>query len=346
MPIIAISAIAAGSALGVMIVRRYASLIGLMDLPNERSSHVAPTPRGGGLAIVVAVATGMLGLTWGCTQRDAVVTYLCAAGLIAAVSLADDVFRLSAVVRFGAQVLAAAVVVWRVGYWTTISVPFFSGVTLGGTGAIVTMLWIVGVTNAYNFMDGIDGIAGTQAVIAGLGWAVFGILAADHLIMLLGAAVAAASAGFLIYNWQPASIFMGDVGSAFLGFTFATIPLLSDRSEAAVWPAILLVWPFLFDSAFTVLRRLRSRENVFAAHRSHLYQRLTLTGKSHSSVAITYGGLATVGVAGVLYPGVVAAAIPLAAFVLWRYVAARERSQRPISSATSAAIPSAKDRGV
>jgi UDP-N-acetylmuramyl pentapeptide phosphotransferase/UDP-N-acetylglucosamine-1-phosphate transferase len=117
-------------------------------------------------------------------------------------------------------------------------------------------------------------------------------------LAVVGAVIAAANLGFLLFNWSPASVFMGDVGSAFLGFLLAALAVYAaPRSPAIATAGILFVWPFVFDTAFTLLRRAGRRENLLCAHRSHLYQRLVLTGVSHRTVALLYGALATVGVA-------------------------------------------------
>jgi UDP-N-acetylmuramyl pentapeptide phosphotransferase/UDP-N-acetylglucosamine-1-phosphate transferase len=182
-------------------------------------------------------------------------------------------------------------------------------------------------------MDGIDGIAGGQAVIASVGWAVLGTVIGSPDVIVLGALAAAAVSGFLIYNWAPAKVFMGDAGSAFLGFLFAAMPLVAAGSGPGVmiWAALLL-WPFLFDTGFTLVRRIRRREHIFRAHRSHLYQRLTITGLPHSRVTALYGALALIGVAGSIGlalrapAGAACAAVgvALSAWALWRYVTWRE----------------------
>jgi UDP-N-acetylmuramyl pentapeptide phosphotransferase/UDP-N-acetylglucosamine-1-phosphate transferase len=148
-------------------------------------------------------------------------------------------------------------------------------------------------------MDGIDGIAGVQGVIAGLAWTVAGIFCNSHATSFLGSTVAGVCAGFLIHNWAPAKIFMGDVGSAFLGFTFGVLPLVALRAlqdSAAAFQignlplfAILVLWPFIGDSSLTFFRRLLKGEPVWQAHRSHLYQRLAQTGWSHARICIVYG---------------------------------------------------------
>jgi UDP-N-acetylmuramyl pentapeptide phosphotransferase/UDP-N-acetylglucosamine-1-phosphate transferase len=154
----------------------------------------------------------------------------------------------------------------------------------------------MGLTNAYNFMDGIDGIAGGQAVVAGLGWTIIGFMGEQSFIGLVGVLLAASSLGFLFHNWPPARIFMGDVGSAFIGFTLAVIPILAaQRDPRFMVVGILVVWPFIFDTAFTLVRRLNNKENIFEAHRSHIYQRLVIAGYSHRFVTFIYMGLALIG---------------------------------------------------
>jgi UDP-N-acetylmuramyl pentapeptide phosphotransferase/UDP-N-acetylglucosamine-1-phosphate transferase len=150
---------------------------------------------------------------------------------------------------------------------------------------------------------------------------------------LLGVLVASANVGFLVHNWQPARVFMGDAGSAFLGFLLAAVPMTVASGETRPMEyAVLMTWPFLFDTGFTLLRRLTRRENVFSAHRTHLYQRYTQTRRSHQNVVLVYAGLASLGaLAAVLSAAaepipalVLIAAIPVAAFCLWRVVTIRE----------------------
>jgi UDP-N-acetylmuramyl pentapeptide phosphotransferase/UDP-N-acetylglucosamine-1-phosphate transferase len=210
---------------------------------------------------------------------------------------------------------------------------------VGWIGPVVTYFWIVGLTNAYNFMDGIDGIAGGQAAVAGLGWAAVGWLNGQYFMVCFGLLLAATSLGFLCHNWPPARIFMGDVGSAFLGYTFAVLPLMfksllsgRENGRCVIMAAILPIWPFIFDSTLTLLRRLRRGENVFSAHRSHLYQRLVIAGHSHGSVSFLYCALAILGA--VLALGWVlnwrnvalttAIALPLIWLSLWIFVTNRE----------------------
>ena len=305
--------------------------------PNERSSHTAPTPRGGGLVIAAAVlgvacaATclgGWLGPQFG--------WFLVGAATIAVVGLLEDVRTLRKRVRFGAQAAAAGLLLWSFGAWDRIEMPFFS-FQLAWIAIPLTVLWIVGLTNAYNFMDGIDGIAGVQAIAAACGWIVIGQLTGRPEPVILALPLAAAAAGFLGHNWAPASIFMGDVGSTFLGYVFAALPVTVASSDPRMpFVGLLLVWPFVFDASYTFLRRLARGENVFSPHRSHLYQRLVCSGASHRSVAAAYLLLAGFGaaaaclwVAGQDRGGILAGATPFvlgAALLLC--VRHREKAQR------------------
>jgi UDP-N-acetylmuramyl pentapeptide phosphotransferase/UDP-N-acetylglucosamine-1-phosphate transferase len=198
-----------------------------------------------------------------------------------------------------------------------------------------TVLLVAGFTNAYNFMDGIDGIAGSQAAIAGFGWIGAGYALQDPLVAVLGAVLAAANLGFLLFNWPPASIFMGDVGSSFLGFVLAVLSVLVARQSAAIAMAgMLFVWPFVFDTVFTFLRRVGRREHLLRPHRTHLYQRLVLTGVSHRAVTLLYAALATTGLAvghAVAREATIASAagaslISVLAATVWLVVVRRERS--------------------
>jgi len=310
----------------VVAVRRLTIRLHLFDRPNDRSSHTVPTPRCGGAGIVVAVIAGTAVLVRVTSAPShSLVKLLAAAVLIAAVSLIDDLRTLSAAVRFPVHLIASAIVVMTIGYWQDAAAGHLL-VHFGIAGALLTCLWIAGVTNVYNFMDGIDGIAGVQALTAGTAWAIIGLNAGALPAAIMGAVIAAASLGFLFHNWPPARIFMGDVGSAFLGFLFAATPLLVPLRDSLA-RAILVLWPFLFDSTFTLLRRLRRRENIFAAHRSHLYQRLIISGRSHRFVTTLYGLLAVWGaLAAITMSRWVLLPLALMPPALWLFVVRQERA--------------------
>jgi UDP-N-acetylmuramyl pentapeptide phosphotransferase/UDP-N-acetylglucosamine-1-phosphate transferase len=256
-------------------------------------------PHGGGLAI--AVITMAAFLLYAAFNRDwnwpVLLAYLLGAVIITAVSWLDDLRTLPVVIRLVAHSIAALCVILGIGAWQVTSLPFGGDIDLGWLGPVVTFFWIVGLTNAYNFMDGIDGIAGSQAVIAGVGWAVLGCFGDEQLVSVLGLLIASTSLGFLGHNWPPARIFMGDVGSAFLGYSLAILPIAAAQTEPHfVVAGGLLVWPFIFDTAYTFIRRLMKGDNVLSAHRSHLYQRLIITGHSHRFVTQLYILLAISGV--------------------------------------------------
>ncbi len=330
------------SAGGVELIRRWAERSRVLDLPGERSSHTAPTPRGGGLAIVLVTVLAAAVIVLAGRRPSGLAPIWLAVGvaIVAGVSWLDDLRSLPTVVRLAAHVAAAGVAIAGLGWLERVDVPLAPVVLLGGgVGVAVTVIWVVGLTNAYNFMDGIDGIAGGQAVVAGLGWFALG---GEPAIRVLGVIIAAASVGFLVHNWQPARIFMGDVGSAFLGYAFAVIPLAaSHRDPRLAFAGVLLVWPFVFDTTFTLLRRLRRGENVFVAHRSHLYQRLVIAGWQHRTVSLLYTALAALGAGlamfwlrgGTVGPPLAAAGVVLGALGLWVLVGVNERRTRPARGA-------------
>jgi Fuc2NAc and GlcNAc transferase len=247
---------------------------------------------------------------------------------IAVLGLIDDFRQLPALVRLIVQATLAAGVVAAVG---PAPLPGLSADSWWAS--LLTVAWIGTLTNAYNFMDGIDGIAGAQALVGGIGWTAVGLLAGVPDVAALGLMLAAASCGFLLHNWHPAKVFMGDAGSGFFGFLFAALPLLPPSGHVPMlWCAVLLMWPFLFDFGFTLLRRARRGENVLSPHRSHIYQRLVLTGRSHSHVALVYAALALLGaVAAVsvaasqpVAPLVWGVVITIAGAFLWWSLASRE----------------------
>lgn len=264
----------------------------LVDVPNQRSSHARPTPRGGGLGIAVAFACGLLALddlAGGSVLHDPGMIGFAGGGLIMAIAgLIDDVRAMSFTVKLAAQVGAGVVAMAAGLVITVIEIPGLGPVDLGPLGYALTLLWMIGLTNAFNFMDGLDGLAGGTAVLAGGFLCAVAILLGDGRVAILALLLAATSAGFLIFNFPPARIFMGDVGSQFLGFAFAALGVMlaqGDTTGTLVLIVPALLFHFLFDTIFTVVRRWRRGENLTAAHRSHLYQLLNQSGFSHRQVA-------------------------------------------------------------
>ena len=274
----------AGAALLTAWIRRHAARFHLIDVPNERSSHASALPRGGGIAIALIVLAAALILT-GLRRFSAAeaLAWLGGGTLVALVGLRDDRGGLSVRVRLLVQIAAALSVVWLV--------HGFPGIT-GASAAPRIFAWLLGTLcivwgiNLFNFMDGIDGLAGQQALfVAAAAW-LLGAgppLAAPGWMLLV---IAAAAGGFLIWNWSPARIFMGDVGSGFLGFSlvleaFAT----SQNGSLSLWTWSILQGAFLVDATLTLLRRAARGARIQAPHREHAYQRLARHFGSHARVS-------------------------------------------------------------
>jgi Fuc2NAc and GlcNAc transferase len=335
-------------------VRRYALARSVMDIPNERSSHTVPTPRGGGLAIAATFLAGTCVLWAAGVVPPRVAAALAVGGAtIAAVGWWDDHRSLSVRWRLPAQTLAAALAVWLVGGMPAVSVGV-AAVPLGWGGAVLAVVGVVWSLNLFNFMDGIDGIAGGETVTVGVaGGALMAILGAPGLAA--GAwALAAAAGGFLPWNWQRARIFMGDVGSSLLGFVFAVLAVASENAGSLpVLCWAMLCGVFIFDATTTLVRRGMRGERVFDAHRSHAYQRAVQAGFSHAQVTSTVIALnlvlAALAAVGALRPRLLPAAfgaglVLLCAVYLW---VERLRPMYPRPARAPAPAPSARrDAGV
>jgi UDP-N-acetylmuramyl pentapeptide phosphotransferase/UDP-N-acetylglucosamine-1-phosphate transferase len=278
---------------------------GIIDTPNARSSHTRVTPRGGGLAIVaVVVGVAIVIVALRPQELPRVAGAVVPALMIAAVSWLDDVQSLRNRTRFAVHLAAAVAAAVALGPVARVDLGSFGMLRFGPLAWPLTVLWIVGLTNTFNFMDGSDGIAGITAAAVAAGLAAAAAACGAGAVAVIAAAFAGASLGFLTCNWHPARIFMGDVGSAFCGFLLAVLPMAvrADAVPEVLPVAALALWPFIFDTVFTLVRRLRAGENIFQAHRSHLYQRLVIAGWSHRAVAGLYGGLAAFGAAVAVTP--------------------------------------------
>lgn len=266
----------------------------VLDQPNERSSHHIPTPRGGGVGIVFAMLLNLGFWVW---DGHVLNQTLAALGLgtvaLATISWIDDLIGLPALTRLAVQTGTAAVVVFA---WGTASDSTLPMTATGAVLAFFLIAWIVTHLNFYNFMDGIDGIAATQAAFVGLAWMIAGWWRDSHILTFLGCGLSASCLAFLCFNWPPARIFMGDVGSASLGFLAGTMPLLANDMalvDSLVF-AGLVSGPFLMDATLTLILRASRRENLLNAHRTHQYQRLVASGLSHQSVTFLYSAWAVV----------------------------------------------------
>lgn len=254
-------------------IRRYALSRGLIDIPGSRSSHTVPTPRGGGAAIVVCFAVALAAfIAFDLYSRSMLAALLGAGLLIALVGFADDHRDIAPYWRLLVHVAAA---VWAL-LWMDGAPPFsFFGSTVdpGWVGFVCAVLVLVWAVNLYNFMDGIDGIAAVEAICVCGGGALLYVLAGQASLAVLPLVLAAAAAGFLLWNFPPARIFLGDVGSGFLGITGVLLGFQAAWAEPRLlWSWIILLGVFVTDATFTLLRRLLRREKALEAHRSHAYQ--------------------------------------------------------------------------
>jgi Fuc2NAc and GlcNAc transferase len=323
-------------------VRDYAIRTAMIDRPNGRSSHVLPTPRGGGLAIVLPflLGVGVAGL-FGWVDDRLALALVGGGGLTSAVGFRDDKRDIGAAPRAALHLVAAGWAVFWLGGVPTLQIGAET-IELGRAGTLLAVLGVAWLINLYNFMDGIDGIASTQAVVAGMAGGAMLILLGHLQLALLAFLVAAASGGFLYWNWSPARIFMGDVGSGFLGFVFATLALASEAAGAVPllgW--LLLLGVFIFDASATLIRRIFRGERWYEAHRSHAYQRLLRAGWSHARASAAAGAVAAAMallVAALLWTSAVAAAVVTGFSILSAlYLAVERASPMPPASALSMA---------
>jgi UDP-N-acetylmuramyl pentapeptide phosphotransferase/UDP-N-acetylglucosamine-1-phosphate transferase len=273
-------------------------------------------------------------------SSGSLVVLLCLGGVVSIVSLVDDLRGLPPLARLVVHVAVATAAVALLGPLPIYSAPVPIATILAGAASVI---WITGFLNAFNFMDGIDGIAGGQALVAGAGWTAAGWWLGQPAIVVGGLAIAAAAAAFLLYNWSPATIFMGDVGSALLGFLLAALPLaVEGAARPAAYVAVLMVWPFVFDAGFTILRRVRRGERLMQPHRSHLYQRLVGGGWRHASVTLLYlvlGALCATAAAGLAVdtapaPAAAVAAVATAAGLWGTVIRVERRAARAVVTQT------------
>jgi len=273
--------------------RRAALAHGVLDVPNERSSHAVPTPRGGGVSIVIASIGAFCSLhAFGAIDFD-LFAALAGGGLaVAIVGLMDDRSPLPAGVRLLVH-LAAAVwaVAWLLGFPEPEARGLYLCVAVGArVGAVAAIAWAL---NLYNFMDGIDGIAAVEAIFMSWAGALLLLLAGTSGDVAAAAlALGASCFGFLLWNWPPARIFMGDVGSGYLGYALGVLMLAcARRNWSALWMWLMLGGAFFVDATVTLVRRAVRGERVYQAHRSHAYQWLSRRWRSHRRVTLTVLGL-------------------------------------------------------
>jgi UDP-GlcNAc:undecaprenyl-phosphate GlcNAc-1-phosphate transferase len=271
----------------------------IMDQPGARSSHAMPTPRGGGLGVVAAVLAGLTTLYFSARYGRLGDPYFMGviAGFvtIAAVSLADDIYGFAFFWKLAAQAFAAVVAVATGLYLDVLFLPIVGPVPLGAFGIPLTLAWIVFLTNAMNFVDGLNGLCAGIAAIAGGALAVLGGLQGGGFVYFGGLLLAAGCLGFLPYNFPRARIFLGDVGSQAIGHLLAVLAVAAARFDPTQVPfflvPVLLAAP-IFDVGFTLVRRALAGERLTQAHRGHLYQVLRRAGWSATAVTLMHWAFA------------------------------------------------------
>jgi UDP-N-acetylmuramyl pentapeptide phosphotransferase/UDP-N-acetylglucosamine-1-phosphate transferase len=272
--------------LGIRTLRRHFAQR-FMDLPNQRSSHTMPTPRGGGIAFVPAFLAVAIIAAWivPLEDRGAIPAFYRLAFVLLplwCVGAVDDSRGISVRARYLVQLASAGLAVFWFGELPALE-PVFGGLGAPWLGAAITVFVFTALINFYNFMDGLDGIVGGTSTVQ---FAFFALYLHQPVWWLLVAALLA----FLLWNWPPAKIFMGDSGSTVLGGAVA-LALLQAPDGTTMWWAGAVTAPLLGDAVFTLFRRLLKRENIFEAHKSHIYQRLHQSGWSHGRVSATYVAL-------------------------------------------------------
>lgn len=265
------------------LIRIYALKKSLLAKVNERSSHTTPTPHGGGIAIALTWFLGLIYL-FTCKAIEPSLFYALVCGsLLSFVSYFDDLYELSPKLRLLVQALVSIVGLYALGGLSKIDFGFLALENQFITNALA-FLGIMWFINLYNFLDGIDGYAGSEAIFLAIaGWLLFG---GDHFLVLV-----ASVAGFLVWNWHRAKIFMGDVGSTLLGYIVAIFALYYQNSGFSILIWIILFGLFWFDATLTLIRRYKNHEKLSQAHRKHAYQRLVQSGILHDRVVFLALGI-------------------------------------------------------
>lgn len=265
------------------IIRIIALKKSLLAIPNERSLHSIATPHGGGIAIAICWFLGLIYL-FTCKNLEASLFYALMAGVVLSlVSYWDDMYELSPKIRLFLQASISLLGLYMLGGLSKIDSGMFvlENQIITNIVAFLGIMWCI---NLYNFLDGIDGYAGSEAVFLGLaGYLLFG---GEHYLVLV-----VSVGGFLVWNWHKAKIFMGDVGSTLLGYTVAILALYSQNQGTSIVVWLILFGLFWFDATLTLYRRYKNGEKLSQAHRKHTYQRLVQSGWSHQKVVVVAIGI-------------------------------------------------------
>lgn len=271
-----------------LLIRNFAIKHHQLDIPNARSSHQRPTPRGAGAAIVVVFIIGLLVLTVSDKfDLDNFQTIAIPGLLVALIGYLDDHGKvIAARWRLVAHFTAAVVAVYLLGGLPIMPI-FGATLNLGQVGNVFAVVYLVWMLNLFNFMDGIDSITGIETLTTCLTLAIFIFIKTESELWRVPVLLSAAVAGFLYFNLPPAKIFLGDVGSGFIGFTIGTISLVIAKTEPLhTWALIILLGVFIVDATVTLIRRLIDRKHAYIAHRTHAYQHLATNSGRHLTVSL------------------------------------------------------------
>lgn len=286
--LIAFFGVAFTSGILVNQVRKHALNKGIIDIPNERSSHKLPTPRGGGVGFVITFLASIIFLAFLNIISISIAFVLVVGGiLVASMGWMDDKNGLNVQIRAVIQFEAAGWAVYCLGGFSSISIGLIE-LQLGWIGSVIAVVGTVWMINLYNFMDGLDGLAGTEAVSVAFICGAILLWQGYTDLSIVCFCLVASILGFLYWNWPPAKIFMGDIGSGFLGFIFAVLAMWSENSGAIpiiIW--IMLLGVFVIDATVTLIKRIYRRERLSEAHRSHVYQLAVQAGYSHKQITLT-----------------------------------------------------------
>lgn len=291
------------SYLSTFLVKKFAVKVGAVDFPNYRKIHTKVTPRLGGLAIFIGAFAGGLYLQ---PNHTYLYPILFGALVILLTGALDDKYSLKPLIKLSGQLIAAAIVVWAGITIERVTLPFFGIIEFNPFfGIFITVLWIVGITNAINLIDGLDGLATGVTTIALISIFIMSLIDSQLFVALLCIVLVGANLGFLPHNFYPAKIYMGDAGSNFLGFMIAVISIVGLFKEVAFFsfiiPVIVLAIP-IFDTLVAIVRRWYNNESIMMADNKHIHYQLIQAGYSHrKTVLIIYAFSALFGILAILF---------------------------------------------
>lgn len=284
------------------LVTRMMIAIGIKDVPNQRSSHKTPTPKSGGVGIIAGFFSGMAFLyvtgKLGHIEYKKLVLLGVGSFLTIAISLYDDIKRLSSSQKLIVQIITGFFIIGTGLSLTLLPLPFIDTLDLGILGSAVALFWIIFFINVFNFMDGLNGLTSGVSLIASFFCTVIGICLEEKALFYISISLGFSNLGFFLFNFPKARIFMGDVGSQFMGLMWAIVLLIPSQEShlshmnLSVYTVPLLFFSFIYDVSTTVIRRIWRREAFWLAHRTHLFQLLNRLGYSHTQVTCFHLGMA------------------------------------------------------